>query len=173
MASFVKGNNRYLVADAEHPVSSALHADGTLAQMGISAEGFQREINVHRYTNLPDTAGRYTFHWELHLYMHPGIRHVIPLSGMKRSGKGGVPPMAPADVRRMSEALHRMALAGYDPRKSPASGGGWPRGMLWHRIMLYALCAHSLLGDFKRALHLNGLSRKNLGVDLGTGVNRA
>jgi len=151
-----------LYADAEHPVSSSLRTDGGLSQMGISGEGFQREVNVSRHTET-QPGGKYRFCWELSLYQHPGIRRQIPIACTvpRRSRPGQLPPPAPPEARRISRAFHELAKAGYDPRHPPAGGGGIPRGKLWHQVMLPALCSGgATLDSVRRVLRDHGVYRK-------------
>lgn len=135
-----------LSADDEHPISSILKPDGSLSQQGISGEGLQREVAVHRHTELR-SGGGYDFCWELTLYQHPGCRKVIPL-GCSRSKKTGVASEnpAPALARKIARAFHRMAQTGYDPREPPGGGGGGgARGLWWHRFVAPRLCGDGKL----------------------------
>jgi len=162
-----RGNCIILSADKEHPVSSKLCADGSLEQMGISGEGFQREIGISRHT---EAEGKSC--WELHLYQHPGIRRIVPLGCSRDRNK------APANARLMARAFHKLAEQGYDPREAESSGriGGSPRGRNWHQMMLPALCGEptekSIIAGLKDYVTWPNKSYGKADSDLTEGLGR-
>jgi len=150
-----------LSADKEHPISSKLCPSGSLEQMGVSGEGFQREVGVHRAYDRATSK----YCWALSLYQHPGIRHEIPL------GCGHSAEAAPKQAKLMARAWHKLAEAGYDLRE--AHTGGVPRGNLWHQIMLPALCAKADEKSVVKRLKDHGLWPRENPADATEGLGRS
>lgn len=155
MAKYVREDDEILSADAEHPVSSRITRRGELSQMGVSCEGFQREVGVRRHTEATPTGG-HKFCYTLSFYQHPGVRHELPLGCTPTGGGGDRTPPAPAEARRFAKALHRAAQVGYDPRNPPGPGGGGPRGSWWHRLVLPVTCGKPGLGQIRATLRAHG-----------------
>jgi hypothetical protein len=159
-----------LSADREHPVSSHLKADGSLSQQGISCEGLQREVGVHRRTELVPGGKkqRYKFCWTLSLYQHPGCRKEIPLGCTAHRGDGtAAHNPAPKMAREIARAFHRMAQAGYDPREKHEGRGGAPRGYYWHRFVAPLLCGGSEVDErwMRRLLKHQGYMGETSSLD--------
>ena len=62
------------------PISSQVAGPlGAIYQQGIDPHGIQREVSLSRTTDGQDAKGKYRFTWSLTIYMHPGIRRVLPV----------------------------------------------------------------------------------------------
>jgi hypothetical protein len=139
-----RGSCIILSHDKEHPVSSKLCQDGRLEQMGLSWEGFQREVGVHRTTEKDQ------FCWSLDFYQHPGNRRSVPLACTTRETQ-----TPPAEVLQMARAFHKLAESGVDPRED--GGRGNPRGKSWHRFVVPALMGEPTKKSVEKHLKEEGL----------------
>jgi hypothetical protein len=106
-------------------ISSQIRGNlGALYQQGIDAYGIQREIVISRST-IPNSpvAGKYSFRWELTIYMHPGIRRVFSIITSRSQ-------IEPATVMKLAARIDKLTKYQKD----------------WFQFHNYALQSDSLKG---------------------------